>query len=71
MAESWLNLIDSFTEIARDKHHSKIERVSAWSFQQRRLKVRCGKQTDTHQAFLTIGCMMFGLNRLTRFCWIP
>lgn len=30
----------------------------AGMFQKRRLRARCAKQTDIHQAFLTFGCIM-------------
>jgi len=40
------------------KHRSIIESVFAWLFQQRRLRVRYEKRSDTYLAFLTIGCIM-------------
>ena len=50
------------------KYRWVVEAAFAWLFQYRRLHVRYEKRPDTHDAFLTIGCLLICWNRIQVFC---
>lgn len=45
-----------------------VERTLAWLRQFRRLRVRYERRDDIHEAFLSIGCSLICLRRLSSFC---
>lgn len=45
-----------------------VGRTLAWLHQSRRLRVRYERRDDIHEAFLSIGCSLICLRRLSSFC---
>ena len=41
-----------------------VERTIAWLHQYRRLRIRCERRDDIHEAFLAIGCSLICLKLL-------
>ena len=53
---------------ALGRYRCVVEAAFAWLFKHRRLRVRCEKRDDIHEAFLKIGYLLICWNRVFEFC---